>query len=101
MRYLPLALSQSIDLEITFSCGQIFRWRREAEWWCGTLGGTALALRCRGEGIEVRQAGEPLGAGEVGRFLALEDDLDVYPGHGETTSVGLERRTNPFLIHLA
>jgi hydroxyacylglutathione hydrolase len=37
----------------------------------------------------------------LGRFLALPDDLDVYPGHGDTTTVELERRTNPFLRNLA
>jgi hydroxyacylglutathione hydrolase len=35
------------------------------------------------------------------RFLALPDELDVYPGHGDTTTVELERRTNPFLRNLA
>src|SRR5438093_8514919 len=35
------------------------------------------------------------------RFLALPDHLDVHPGHGDTTTVGLERSSNPFLIHLA
>jgi hydroxyacylglutathione hydrolase len=35
------------------------------------------------------------------RFLALPDELDVYPGHGEATSVGLERAANPFLRQLA
>ena len=35
------------------------------------------------------------------RFLALPDDLDIYPGHGDTTTVELERRTNPFLVNLA
>ena len=35
------------------------------------------------------------------RFLALPDELDVYPGHGETTTVGLERAVNPFLRRLA
>lgn len=35
------------------------------------------------------------------RFLTLPDELGVYPGHGEATSVGLERATNPFLRQLA
>jgi hydroxyacylglutathione hydrolase len=35
------------------------------------------------------------------RFLALPDPLGVYPGHGETTTVGLERASNPFLRQLA
>ena len=37
----------------------------------------------------------------LGRFLALPDDVEVYPGHGDTTTVELERRTNPFLVNLA
>jgi hydroxyacylglutathione hydrolase len=35
------------------------------------------------------------------RFLTLPDDLDVHPGHGDSTTVELERRTNPFLRDLA
>ena len=35
------------------------------------------------------------------RFLGLPDELDVYPGHGQATSVGLERASNPFLRQLA
>jgi len=32
------------------------------------------------------------------RILTLGDDIKVYSGHGEPTSVGKERKTNPFLI---
>jgi hydroxyacylglutathione hydrolase len=35
------------------------------------------------------------------RFLELPDSLDVYPGHGPETSVGLERRSNEWLVALA
>ena len=31
------------------------------------------------------------------KLLTLPDDLVVYPGHGETTTIGLEREFNPFL----
>jgi glyoxylase-like metal-dependent hydrolase (beta-lactamase superfamily II) len=34
------------------------------------------------------------------RFLTLPDPLPVYPGHGPDTTVGAERRTNPFLVEL-
>ncbi len=30
-------------------------------------------------------------------FLSLPDDTMVYTGHGPTTTIGIERRTNPFL----
>lgn len=31
------------------------------------------------------------------KVMELDDDLVVYPGHGPTTTIGEERRTNPFL----
>jgi glyoxylase-like metal-dependent hydrolase (beta-lactamase superfamily II) len=34
------------------------------------------------------------------RFLTLEDDTVVLPGHGPATTVGRERATNPFLAGL-
>jgi glyoxylase-like metal-dependent hydrolase (beta-lactamase superfamily II) len=33
-----------------------------------------------------------------GKLLELPDDTIVYPGHGETTTIGQERASNPFLI---
>jgi hydroxyacylglutathione hydrolase len=32
--------------------------------------------------------------------LTLRDDVVVLPGHGEQTSIGRERATNPFLLDL-
>lgn len=32
------------------------------------------------------------------RLLVLDDDVRVYPGHGSDTTIGAERRGNPFLI---
>ncbi|WP_276971319.1 MBL fold metallo-hydrolase, partial [Ferrimicrobium acidiphilum] len=34
------------------------------------------------------------------KILPLRDDLQVFPGHGETTTIGIERRSNPYLINL-
>ena len=33
----------------------------------------------------------------VTKLLVLDDDTLVLPGHGERSTIGLERRTNPFL----
>jgi len=33
----------------------------------------------------------------VGKLLVLDDDTLVFPGHGESTTIGEERRNNPFL----
>jgi glyoxylase-like metal-dependent hydrolase (beta-lactamase superfamily II) len=63
-------------------------------------------------------AGDLLFAGSIGRtdlpggdhaamlrslrdkVLTLRDDVVVLPGHGEQTSIGRERATNPFLLDL-
>jgi len=34
------------------------------------------------------------------KILPMDDDIAVLPGHGETTTIGHERRTNPFLSEL-
>ena len=33
----------------------------------------------------------------VEKLLILEDNLIVYPGHGPSTTIEKERRTNPFI----
>ncbi len=32
------------------------------------------------------------------RILSLPDEVQIYPGHGPSTTVGRERTTNPFLV---
>jgi len=34
------------------------------------------------------------------KILPMDDGVAVLPGHGETTTIGHERRTNPFLLEL-
>jgi glyoxylase-like metal-dependent hydrolase (beta-lactamase superfamily II) len=36
----------------------------------------------------------------AGKVLPLADDIVVLPGHGEQTSIGRERATNPYLQDL-
>jgi len=33
----------------------------------------------------------------MNKLLPLGDDVEVYSGHGPTTTIGAERQTNPFL----
>jgi glyoxylase-like metal-dependent hydrolase (beta-lactamase superfamily II) len=72
----------------------------------------------RAEVSEVMFSGDLLFAGSIGRtdlpggdhaailrslndkVLTLADDVVVLPGHGEQTSIGRERATNPFLLDL-
>jgi hydroxyacylglutathione hydrolase len=79
-----------------------------------TQGSTCFLLEVEGE-APVLFTGDHLFAGSIGRtdlpggshaqlmasmaekILPLDDGIQVLPGHGETTTIGQERATNPFL----
>ncbi|MBN1677218.1 MAG: 8-oxoguanine DNA glycosylase [Candidatus Thermoplasmatota archaeon] len=43
-----------LDLDLTLSCGQTFRWHKEGDSWKGILGRRLIILRTRGRTLEVR-----------------------------------------------
>jgi glyoxylase-like metal-dependent hydrolase (beta-lactamase superfamily II) len=79
-------------------------------------GGVCLQIGKRGDGGMELFVGDTLFAGSIGRtdlpggdyatlissirrvLLAFGDDAVVHPGHGPDTTIGHERRTNPFLV---
>jgi glyoxylase-like metal-dependent hydrolase (beta-lactamase superfamily II) len=82
-----------------------------------TRGSTCFLLDVDGE-APVLFSGDHLFAGSIGRtdlpggsreqllasmtekILPLPDEVQVLPGHGDTTTIGRERATNPFLVDL-
>ena len=79
-------------------------------------GGVCLQIGKRGEtGLELF-VGDTLFAGSIGRtdlpggdyatllrsittvLYGFGDEARVYPGHGPSTTIGEERRSNPFLV---
>ena len=78
-------------------------------------GGVCLQIGRRGEQGKDLLVGDTLFAGSIGRtdlpggdyntliasirnvLFAFGDEAVVYPGHGPKTTIGQERRTNPFL----
>lgn len=82
-----------------------------------TRGSVCFLLEVEGE-APLLFSGDHLFKGSIGRFdlpggsydelmgsmadkiLPLDDALNVLPGHGEVTTIGHERRTNPFLLEL-
>ena len=82
-----------------------------------TKGSTCFLLEVEGE-APVLFSGDHLFRGSIGRtdlpggsfeqlmasmtekILPMADDVRVLPGHGATTTVGHERRSNPFLLQL-
>ena len=79
-------------------------------------GGVCLQVGLRNQPGQDLFVGDTLFAGSIGRtdltggnydvlidsirrvLFAFGDDARVYPGHGPATTIGRERRTNPFLI---
>ena len=79
-------------------------------------GGVCLEIRQRGTIGKDLFVGDTLFAGSIGRtdlpggdlptllasirnvLFAFGDDARVHPGHGPSTTIGQERRTNPFLL---
>jgi hydroxyacylglutathione hydrolase len=82
-----------------------------------TKGSVCFRLDVDGE-APLLFSGDHLFAGSVGRtdlpggsyeemavsmrekIMTLEDDLAVLPGHGGSTTIGQERRTNPFVLQM-
>jgi len=78
-------------------------------------GGVCLAIGRDGQAERTLIVGDTLFAGSIGRtdlpggdhqtllrsirevLFAFPDDAVVHPGHGEPTTIGTEKRTNPFL----
>ena len=79
-------------------------------------GGVCLQIGRKGEVGQDLFVGDTLFAGSIGRtdlpggdydtligsirtvLFAFGDEAKVYPGHGPNTTIGHERRTNPFLL---
>ena len=79
-------------------------------------GGVCLSVSKEGESNSTLIVGDTLFAGSIGRtdlpggdlptllrsirevLFAFPDDTVVWSGHGEATTIGRERRTNPFLL---
>ena len=84
----------------------------------GHTHGSVCLLARIGDSDPLLFSGDHLVAGSIGRtdlpggsfdllmdsmerkILPLDDALAVLPGHGPSTTVGRERRTNPFLVEL-
>jgi glyoxylase-like metal-dependent hydrolase (beta-lactamase superfamily II) len=82
-----------------------------------TRGSVCFKLDVEGE-APVLFSGDHLFAGSIGRtdmpggsyeqlmqsmaekILPMPDDVNVLPGHGPVTTIGRERKTNPFLVEL-
>jgi N-glycosylase/DNA lyase len=59
------------NLDVTFCCGQVFRWDRKGDWWYGVAGGRAFKVRQLEEKLEFVNADWKF----VENYFGLDDDL--------------------------
>ena len=63
--------AQPFDLDLTLCCGQVFRWEKIGEWWCGIVKDKPLKIRQVGNVLEFENASQNL----VEEYFGLSDDL--------------------------
>ena len=118
-RMFGLAVTQPPPIDSFYEPGVPFRFGRQSVDILHTPGhcpgGVCLAIGAAGETTRELFVGDTLFAGSIGRtdlpggdfdtlirsirevLFAFPDDTVVHSGHGPDTTIGVERRTNPFL----
>jgi N-glycosylase/DNA lyase len=66
--------SKAIDLDLTFSCGQVFRWTKVEDGWVGVIGDSLVRLQQK-EGRLLFQSSPPLPKSRITGYLRLDDNL--------------------------
>ena len=107
-------------IDVFYAAGQVIGFGSHEVHWHHTPGhcpgGVCLEIGPKGTPGKELYVGDTLFAGSIGRtdlpggnydvliasirnvLFPLGDDAVVHPGHGPETTIGRERRTNPFLI---
>lgn len=115
-----IQVEQPPPVDVFYQAGQTIAFGDYQVTWHHTPGhcpgGVCLQVGKRGERALDLFVGDTLFAGSIGRtdlpggdyntlirsittvLYAFGDDARVYPGHGPDTTIGDERRTNPFLV---
>ncbi len=86
-----LLVQGPLDLDLTFACGQAFRWIRESGWWSGIVGRSevrviALAPRTARDGpaaLTLETRGDDPGQEALERYLRLDEDPTIHLKHAE------------------
>ncbi|HEX7077758.1 MAG TPA: DNA glycosylase [Candidatus Eisenbacteria bacterium] len=96
-----LPIQGPLDLDLTFSCGQAFRWRADRDAWLGVVGSAALRVSLDGRWLEVDVRGSDPGPGALARYFRLEEDPAVHLAHAEELRAipGLTRLLGLRLLH--
>ena len=60
------------NLDHTLDSGQVFRWRKEGEWWRGVVKDRYIQLRQDGDRLEVKGTSEDM----IAHYFRFDDDLE-------------------------
>lgn len=77
MRHL-LPITGPLDLELTFACGQAFRWTREGATWSGVVAGAHCRVSSAGGLLSVTTTGADPGPEDLARYFRLEEDPTIH-----------------------
>ena len=75
-----MGLDSPFSLDYTLESGQVFRWERKGEWWCGVVSGGALKLRSEADSIRCVSSSEVLGSSFVRRYFRLDEPFEDVLG---------------------
>ncbi|HET9252307.1 MAG TPA: DNA glycosylase [Candidatus Eisenbacteria bacterium] len=79
-----LPVSGPLDLDLTLTCGQAFRWRADGDVWSGVVGGSELRVRDEHAGaLVVETRGASPDADAIARYFRLEEDPRIHLAHAE------------------
>ncbi len=67
-----MRLDVKFDLDFSLCCGQVFRWKKNGDWWYGVVGEKVFKIRQCGAELEFAGVDEDF----VKYYFGLEDDLE-------------------------
>jgi len=64
------------NLDHTLSCGQVFRWEKQAGWWHGVVGNSIIKVRQNADTLQFKTSPESdVDAAFLSNYFRLDDDL--------------------------
>ncbi len=67
-----MRLDVAFDLDFSFCCGQVFRWKKIGGWWYGVVGEHVVKVRQQGSQLDFENVSEEF----VRHYFGLNDDLE-------------------------
>jgi N-glycosylase/DNA lyase len=75
-----MGLDSPFSLDYTLESGQVFRWEKKGEWWCGVVAGGALRLRSESGSVRCVSSNDVLGSAFIRRYFRLDEPFEDVLG---------------------